>query len=83
MAQLLVRQIDDDTKRRLQERAAKHGISMEEEVRMILRAEVLRDEGKMRGLGTEIAELFQNIGIEGEELEPFPKSEIKPVNFDE
>ena len=49
MAQLLVRQIDDDVKRRLQERAKKHGVSMEEEVRTILRAEVLKDDGKTHG----------------------------------
>jgi plasmid stability protein len=41
MAQLVVRNLDGDVKERLRERAAKHGHSMEEEVREILRAAVL------------------------------------------
>ena len=40
MAQILVRDIDDDVKERLQRRAARHGRSMEAEVRDILRDSV-------------------------------------------
>ncbi|TKT75348.1 hypothetical protein [Aquamicrobium sp. LC103] len=83
MAQLLVRQIDDDIKQRLQERAAKHGTSMEEEVRSILRAAVLQDEGELKGLGTEIASIFRGIGVEGEPLERLPKSSVRAEKFDE
>ena len=44
MAQLIVRNVDDDLVRRLKERAAKHGRSAEEEHRQLLRA-ALRSEG--------------------------------------
>ncbi len=83
MAQLLVRQIDDDVKQRLQERAAKHGVSMEEEVRMILRATVLRDDGQEFGLGTRIAELFRDIPDNDEPLPEFPRQPFRPVDFGE
>ena len=38
MASMTIRNIEDDTKSRLRLRAARHGASMEEEVRSILRA---------------------------------------------
>ena len=82
MAQLLVRQIDDDVKRRLQERAAYHGVSMEEEVRDILRAAVLTDKPQL-GLGTRIAALFRDIPNNDEPLPEFPRQPFKPVGFDE
>lgn len=40
MATLTIRNLDDETRRRLRERAARHDRSMEEEVRQILRAAV-------------------------------------------
>jgi plasmid stability protein len=69
MAQILVRDIDDDVKELLQRRAARHGHSMEAEVRDILRDVVKNDETAMGGLGSEIASLFQGIGFrEGEQI---------------
>ena len=44
MAQLIVRNVEDDLVRRLKERAAAHGRSAEEEHRHLLRA-ALRSEG--------------------------------------
>jgi antitoxin FitA len=44
MAQLIVRNVDDDLVRRLKRRAAEHGRSAEEEHRQLLRA-ALRSEG--------------------------------------
>ncbi|MCZ7637623.1 MAG: DNA-binding protein [Verrucomicrobia bacterium] len=41
MAQLLVRQIEDKVVRRLKELAGRHGVSMEEEHRRILREALL------------------------------------------
>jgi len=67
MAQILVRDIDDDVKERLQRRAARHGRSMEAEVRDILRDSVKDEEIAASGLGSEIAALFTGIGLrEGE-----------------
>jgi plasmid stability protein len=68
MAQILVRDIEDDVKERLQRRAARHGHSMEAEVRDILRA-VVKDEQAPTPLGTRIAARFGGIGLrEGEEI---------------
>jgi antitoxin FitA len=64
MAQILVRQLDDDVKAKLQRRARKHGRSTEEEVREILRNAV-RDEGfSSSGLGTRISARFAKIGLD-------------------
>src|SRR5713101_7981711 len=64
MAQVIVRNLDDAVKRRLQRRAARHGHSMEEELRDILR-DAVKDEDRDRGgFGTEAAKLFRGIGLE-------------------
>ena len=68
MAQLVVRNLDEDVKRRLQERAARHGRSMEAEVRDILRtAAVQGDAPPPEPLGTRIARRFAGLGL-GDEL---------------
>lgn len=65
MAQLLVRNLDEDVKLRLQQRAADHGRSMEEEVRVILQAAADQDvpATKAVGLGTRIAARFTGHGL--------------------
>jgi plasmid stability protein len=69
MAQLVVRNLDDDVKAKLQRRAKRHGRSTEEEVRDILRDAVTNDESEQVGLGTRIAARFARIGLrEGEEI---------------
>ena len=73
MAQRIVRNLDDAVKRKLQRRAARHGRSMEEEVRDILRNAVKDERKSRKGLGTEIAELFKGIELE----EPIPELKIK------
>jgi antitoxin FitA len=55
MAQLLVRNIDATVKQRLKRRAAKHGHSLEQEVRDILQRAVGGGEAPREGLGTFIA----------------------------
>ena len=65
MAQLLVRNLEDRLKARLQRRARTHGRSMEEEAREILR-NALRQEEPTKGLGTEIAALFRGRGLQEE-----------------
>jgi plasmid stability protein len=82
MAQLLVRNIENGVKVRLQRRAKRNGRSMEEEIRDILRAAVHKDEEKSEfGLGTEIAALFPKSGpdFKVEKLH----IEIKPPIFEE
>jgi plasmid stability protein len=40
VASLSIRQLDDETYNRLRDRAARHGVSMEEEVRQVLKRAV-------------------------------------------
>ena len=77
MPQILVRRIEEDVKKRLQERAARHGVSMEEEARAILRTELLKPDNENElGLGTRIANLFKDIP---ENDEPLPELPDRPV----
>lgn len=81
MAQVIVRNLDDSVKRKLQRRAAKHGRSMEEEVREILR-DAVKDEGTPRkGLGTRIAERFRGLELD-EPIQEFHGYTIDPPKFD-
>ena len=66
MAQLLVRQLDDDVKAALQRRARAHGRSTEEEVREILREAVRTGRGKPVKLGSAIAARFNGLGLTAE-----------------
>lgn len=63
MAQLLVRNLDEHVKAKLQRRARKHGRSTEEEVRDILRVAV-NDEAAPRRLGSQFKARFARIGLE-------------------
>ncbi len=62
MAQLVVRNIEEQVKAGLQRRARRHGRSMEQEVREILR-NAAHDEEPVRGLGTAISSLFSQGGL--------------------
>lgn len=84
MAQLVVRNLEASVKQRLQRRAARHGRSMEAEVREILRNAASEQESSSGGLGTEIAALFKGIGLrEGEDIPELRGFTIEPVKFDE
>ncbi|MEA2877576.1 MAG: antitoxin FitA [Hyphomicrobiales bacterium] len=84
MAQLVVRNLEEDVKTRLQKRAKKHGRSMEEEVRDILRAAVAKENRPTEGLGTRIANRFKGIGLkEGEEIQEWRGFPIRPAEFEE
>jgi plasmid stability protein len=72
VAVLTIRGIDDELKARLRVRAARHGRSMEAEVRELLRA-ALDAPSARRGLGTRIHERFATLG--GEELDMPPRGE--------
>ena len=64
MAQLIVRDLDDEVKNRLQLRAKRHGRSMEAEVRDILCAAAAAIETTTTGLGTRIANRFRGTGFD-------------------
>ena len=81
MAQLVVRNFEAGIKLRLQRRAKRHGRSMEEEVRDILRDAVKEEETPVRGLGTEIASLFRKAGLDADIPELRGRG-IKPASFE-
>jgi plasmid stability protein len=82
MAQLVVRNLEDSVKSRLQRRAARSGRSMEEEVRDILRDAVKDEESFAGGLGTAISSLFQKVGFEEGEILELRGHKVKPPTFD-
>jgi antitoxin FitA len=61
MANITVRNLDENTKVLLRMRAVQNGRSMEEEVRVILTKTVNPAE-RRRGLGTAIHDLFKEVG---------------------
>lgn len=63
MAQFIVRDLEDDVKVRLKRRAARHGRSMEEEVRTILRNAVKEENRPVSKLGSRIAARFAKTGL--------------------
>ncbi|MCP9782117.1 plasmid stabilization protein [Cyanobium sp. WKJ7-Wakatipu] len=84
MATLTVRNLDEATKAQLRLQAARHGRSMEEEVRTILREAlawgVLKPDGP--GLGQRVHAHFASLG--GVELElPARRSQPRPPEFGE
>jgi len=63
MAQILVRNIEDQLKTRLQLRAKLHRRSMEEEVREILRSTLKEEVVPQVGFGTASVALFSGQGV--------------------
>ncbi|MGA9070979.1 MAG: hypothetical protein WB424_12030 [Terracidiphilus sp.] len=86
MAQLLVRNLEDSLKVRLQRRAKRHGHSMEAEVRDILRNTLREDKTQPVGFGTASVALFSGQGIglkDGEEILEWRGFPLQPISFDE
>jgi len=61
MASITIRNLDETVKARLRIAAARHGCSMEEEVRQIL-ARALIAESDSESLGTKIHQRFSKVG---------------------
>jgi len=80
MTQVIVCNIDDDDNRRLEARAARHGWSIEEEVRQILRSAVSKDDPARQKLGSRIAARFAGVGLT-EPLVELRGHTIEPMVF--
>ncbi|MES1933488.1 hypothetical protein T35B1_12806 [Salinisphaera shabanensis T35B1] len=79
MASITIRNLDDDLKQSLRLAAAKHGHSMEEEVRVILRRSLAG--AKKGGLGSRVRARFSDVG--GAELElPARHETPRAADFD-
>lgn len=81
MAQLIVRNLDDDVKAKLQRRARRHGVSTEEEVRTILRNAVTDEEAPSQGLGSRIAARFAGEGLD-QDIPELRGQPPRPAEFD-
>lgn len=79
MAQVVVRNLENDLKDAIKARAHRHGWSMEEEVRQILRRAVNEEPVAPPRLGSRIAARFSGSGLEsplpelhGQHIDPMP-----------
>jgi antitoxin FitA len=75
MAQVIVRNLEDVVKERLKRRAERHGRSMEEEVRQILRNAAKEENRPVPKLGSRIAARFRKTGL----LADLPELRGQPV----
>ncbi|ASX03501.1 FitA-like ribbon-helix-helix domain-containing protein [Mycobacterium intracellulare] len=82
MAQILIRQLEDDTKAKLQRLARQHGRSTEEEAREIIRNAVRNVDNPPGRLGSRIASRFKGMGL----TEDIPERRgqlVQPAKFNE
>ncbi len=77
MATLTIRNLDDKIRDFLRQRAAKHGRSMEAEVRSILEATAAQQQMNPGQIARKIHKRFADLG--GVETLPTPKTEPLPV----
>lgn len=85
MAQLIVRNLEDDVRDKLRDRAQSHGQSMEEEVRDILRTAVIADNksANQPGLGTRISQRFTDCPLEDDvNIPEWRGHEPRPASFE-
>lgn len=73
MASIIIRNLDDGTKRKLKIRAAINGRSMEQEAREILKRALAQHSKKRTNLADRVREIFAPLG--GVELERLPARE--------
>jgi plasmid stability protein len=81
MAQLVVRNIENTVKAKLQRRARQNGRSMEAEVRDILRSAAVEDNTPAGGLGKEISGLFSKASLQAD-ISELRGHAVKPFDFE-
>jgi antitoxin FitA len=81
VAQILIRQLDEEVKARLQRRARQHGRSTEEEVREILRNAVRDEEQPPTRQGSRIAARFTKVGLD-DPIAELRGHSIEPARFE-
>jgi antitoxin FitA len=80
VAQVIVRQLEEEVKVRLQRRAERHGRSMEAEVREILRNAAKEETQPSTGLGSRIAARFRRLGLRAD-LPELRGHDSRPAEF--
>ncbi len=81
MGQLIVRNLEEVVKIGLRRRAARHGRSVEEEVREILRNAVRDENEPAPPLGSRIAARFAEVGFE-DEIQEHRGTPVQPATFE-
>jgi plasmid stability protein len=81
MAQLVVRNLEEGVKARLQRQANLRGHSMEEEVRDILRNAVRAEERAALPLGSRLRQRFERIGLD-EDIPELRGQKARPMVFE-
>jgi antitoxin FitA len=80
MAQLIVRNLDEAVKVGLRRRAARHGRSVEAEVREILQAAIREENEIAPPLGSRIAARFAEVGFQ-EEIQEHRGTRARPAGL--
>jgi antitoxin FitA len=75
MASMTIRNLNDETKRLLKQKASQKGHSLEEEVRLTL-DKAVNPAARKTGVGTAINKMFKEVG--GSDLEVFPRDMHRP-----
>ena len=75
MASIVIRNLDEATKRRLKIRAATNGRSMEQEAREILKSALAQTPKKRANVAERVREIFAPLG--GVDLERLPREAIR------
>jgi plasmid stability protein len=82
MGSILIRKVDEQLKRKLRLRAVKHGRSMEDEARDILRCALAKEAQPPRNLYDSIRARIEPLG--GVDLPRLPREPVRdPPKFDE
>lgn len=82
MAQFVVRDLEEEVKARLKRRAERHGRSMEDEIRHILRNAAKDSTRPIAKLGSRIAERFSGRGLKVD-LPELRGYAARPADLDE
>lgn len=85
MASITIRNLDDETKQGLRFRAARHGVSMEQEARLILRAALAGERkpaGSKESFYESVRKLVDKYGSFDLEIPPRSTAVREPPRFD-
>jgi plasmid stability protein len=83
MSSITIRNLDDKLKASLRLRAARHGLSMEQEVRNILQNTLAADTGSSNGLAFALRIHQRFKGLDVDDLPAAERLPVRPVpNFD-
>jgi plasmid stability protein len=82
MASVIVRNLKDNTKIKLQNRAKRNGHSLEAELRIVLDEAVANENVPIEGFGTRFAKAFASFNLTEADFEPAQRhTQREPIDF--